>query len=63
LGELFVLLGVEEDGSVDAENVDDEEAGDDDDAASSLSTLVRKVFASGVGKSAMDFVANFLALE
>lgn len=65
LGELFVLLGVE-DGSVDGEKVDDEEAldaGEDVDAASWVSTLERKAFASGVGKRAMDFVANFLALE
>lgn len=65
LGELFVLLGVEEDGSVDGEKVDEEalDAGEDVDAASWVSTLVRKAFASGVGKRAMDFVANFLALE
>jgi hypothetical protein len=62
LGELFVLLGVE-DGSVDEENVDDDALDAGEELASSASTLAMKASASGVGKRAMDLFANFFALE
>jgi len=60
LGELLVLLGVD-DGLVDPENEDDEPVDGEADA-SSWSTLAKNCFASGVGNRAMDLPPNLRAL-
>lgn len=63
LGELLVLLGVEE---LKEEDVEEDPAGEDEAGEegedSSWSILVKSALASGVGKSEMDLPTNLRAL-